>query len=389
MRVRHVLVLVRLVAVLGVLLMSMSGCRLTSSHTRAMGRLYLPASTTSVLVIITNSESSLTMRALALRSARPGERLLILSVRDGAVLASSQAPPSPSMQVVEPPSALPAHSTSFQKARYAQAVALYQSTVLRDMATLRNQQYQELTAWARSVVATADAKAILQSARNASISADLDSAASDLFSLRQAGLGYGTGTVVAIMGIDDTSAPFAPTLPSGLRGSSVVVDNFPGSVDEQAAWQSSLAQGDAARAVLLTPATEDQLVPVVQQGLDGAVTDTLTSVLFALGQYKIQAAALPQMRQLLYLLTVKYPGATVTVNGNTDNLPAPGGNLQLSRLRAQEVEEWLIAYGVAAGRLQAFGYGDTDPVAPDTSHGQPLNRRVVIVIDPATAAGTG
>ncbi|HJY62328.1 MAG TPA: hypothetical protein VJ418_38615, partial [Streptosporangiaceae bacterium] len=147
------------------------------------------------------------------------------------------------MQVVEPPSALPAHSTSFQKARYAQAVALYQSTVLRDMATLRNQQHQELTAWARSVVATADAKAILQSARNASISADLDSAASDLFSLRQAGLGYGTGTVVAIMGIDDTSAPFAPTLPSGLRGSSVVVDNFPGSVDEQAAWQSSLAQG--------------------------------------------------------------------------------------------------------------------------------------------------
>jgi outer membrane protein OmpA-like peptidoglycan-associated protein len=293
------------------------------------------------------------------------------------------------MQVVEPPSALPAHSTSFQKARYAQAVALYQSTVLRDMATLRNQQHQELTAWARSVVATADAKAILQSARNASISADLDSAASDLFSLRQAGLGYGTGTVVAIMGIDDTSAPFAPTLPSGLRGSSVVVDNFPGSIDEQAAWQSSLAQGDAARAVLLTPATEDQLVPIVQQGLDGAVTDTLTSVLFALGQYKIQAAALPQMRQLLYLLTVKYPGATVTVNGYTDNLPAPGGNLQLSRLRAQEVEEWLIAYGVAAGRLQAFGYGDTDPVAPDTSHGQPLNRRVVIVIDPATAAGTG
>ena len=38
---------------------------------------------------------------------------------------------------------------------------------------------------------------------------------------------------------------------------------------------------------------------------------------------------------------------------------------------------------------QAFGYGDTDPVAPNTAHGQPLDRRVVVVIDPATAARAG
>jgi outer membrane protein OmpA-like peptidoglycan-associated protein len=281
---------------------------------------------------------------------------------------------------------LPAHATSFQKARYAQAVQHYQKTVLRDIAMLRSQQQEELTAWAQSVVATADAKAILQSARNASLSAALGSAASDLFSLRQAGLGYGTETVIAIVGVYQTAAGFVPTLPSGLHGSSVVVNNFPGTIDEQADWQSSLMQSGAARVVVLTPATEDQLVPVVQQGLDGAVTDTLTSVLFALGQYRLQAAALPQMRHLLHLLTVKYPRATVTINGYTDNLPVPGGNLRLSQLRAQEVEDWLIAHGIAAGRLQAFGYGDTDPVAPNTSHGQPLNRRVVVVIDPAVSS---
>lgn len=322
-------------------------------------------------------------------SARLGERLLILSTQDGAVLASSQAPPSPNMQITGPPAALPTYPTSFQKARHAQAAEQYQKTVLHDVASLRTREQEELAAWAKSVVASADARAILQSSRNGSIAADLGSVASDLFSLWQAGLGYGTGTVIAIMGVDDTPAGFAPTLPSGLRRSSVVVDNFPGNVDQQAAWQSSLMQSGAARVVLLTPVTEDQLVPVVQQGLDGAVTDTLTSVLFALGQYKLQAAALPQMRRLLYLLSVKYPHATVSINGYTDNLPAPGGNLQLSQLRAQEVENWLIAHGVAAGRLQAFGYGDTDPVAPNTPDGQPLNRRVVVVIDPATAAGAG
>lgn len=357
-----------------------------------MRRLSLPASPTSVLVIITNPDSSLAMqatRALAIASARPGERLVILSEQDGAVLASSQAPPSPTTQVAKALAALPAHPTSFQKARYAQAIQQCQRTVLRDMATLRSQQHEELTTWARSVVAAADAKAILQSARTDSISSDLGSAASDLFSLRQAGLGYVTGTVIAIMDADETMASLIPRLPSGLRGSSIVVDNFPGNSDEQAAWQSGLAQGGAVRVVLLTSATEDQLMPIVQQGLDGAVTDTLTSVLFGLGQYKLQAVALPQLRRLLYLLTVRYPRATVIIDGYTDNLPAPGGNLRLSQLRAQEVEGWLIAHGVAAARLEAFGYGDTDPVVPNTADGQPLNRRVVVVIDPATTAGAG
>jgi outer membrane protein OmpA-like peptidoglycan-associated protein len=389
MNPRHVPALVRFVVVLGVLLTTLSGCRVTFSHPPTMRRLSLPAVRTSVLVIIANPDSALAMLAagaLAMNSVRPGERLLILDAQDGAVLASSQAPPSPSIQIAGPPAALPAHPTSFQKARHAQAVQQYQKAVLRNTASLRRQQQEGLAAWAKSVIAMADAGAILQSSQTVSISADLTAATSDLFSLRQAGLGYGPGTVVAIMGVDRTTARFTPTLPSGLQASSVVVDDFPGSIDEQAAWQSSLMQGGAARVVVLTPATEDQLVPVVQQGLDGAVTDTLTSVLFALGRYELQAAALPQMRRLLYLLTVKYPHATVIINGYTDNLPVPGGNLRLSQLRAQEVEEWLIAHGVVAGRLQAFGYGDTDPVAPNTAHGQPLNRRVVIVIDPATAA---
>jgi outer membrane protein OmpA-like peptidoglycan-associated protein len=192
--------------------------------------------------------------------------------------------------------------------------------------------------------------------------------------------------VIVIVGITSTIAPAAPESLTGLQGSTVVVDDFPGTTNEEFAWQASLVQGGAARAVVLTPATDDQLISVVQQGLDGAVTDTLTSVLFGLGQYKLQAAALAQLRQLQRLLTVEYPHATASINGYTDNLPVPGGNLQLSRQRAQEIEQWLIAHGIEAGRLQSFGYGDTDPVASNTPTGQPLNRRVVVVIDPAVSA---
>lgn len=48
-----------------------------------------------------------------------------------------------------------------------------------------------------------------------------------------------------------------------------------------------------------------------------------------------------------------------------------------------------VVLGKSDWRLEAFGYGDSDPVAPDAADGQPLNRRVVVVIDPATAAGAG
>jgi outer membrane protein OmpA-like peptidoglycan-associated protein len=387
----RVSVLVPIVVVLGILLTGLSGCRvMLASHHPVLHRLLLPAARTSVLIIITSPDSLLAMRAtgvLAARSARPGERLLILNAQDGAIMASSQAPPPPSLQIVAPPAPLPSHATGFQRARHAQAVRHYQSMLLGSLAFLQELQHQALAAWAESVVAKAYALRLPQTMRNVSISADLEAAASDLFSLRQAGLGFEAGTVIAIMGVDGTAARFAPTLPPGLQDCSVVVDNYLGSTDEQAAWQSSLMQGGAARVVLTTSATEDQLVLIVWQGLDGAVTDTLTSVLFAPGQYRIQAAALPQMRHLLDLLVVKYPRSIVTINGYTDNLPVSGGNLRLSQLRAQAVELWLIAHNIPAGRMQAFGYGDSDPVAPNTSDGQPLNRRVVIVIDPATPAG--
>jgi outer membrane protein OmpA-like peptidoglycan-associated protein len=377
---------IQLVAVLGVLTLGLSGCGLHRPETTR--KLVLPASRASVLVVIANAGSPQSMRAtgaLAAASARPGETIIILSLAGGATLVTSQAPVSPRMQAPVPPAALPSHSTTFQQDQHAQAVRQYQGMLQRDLAALRRQQQEELAAWARSVVASAGSDPVLRRTQNASIGADLGAAAADLFSLRQAGLGSEAGTVIAILGVG-SAARTVPTPPARLQGSTVVVDGFPGSISEQAAWQASLLQGGAARAVLLTPATDDQLTPVVQQGLGGAVTDTLTSVPFGLGQYTLRTAALPQLRHLLRLLTVSYPGATATINGYTDNLPVPGGNLRLSRLRARQIEQWLVAHGVPAGRIQTFGYGDTDPVAPDTANGQPLNRRVVVVIDPAAPA---
>lgn len=383
---------VLLMVMVGALVLGISGCMfMPSSQPRGMRSLFLPPPRASVLVIITNPGSESAMRAtgaLVEGSARAGERIVILSAQTGGVLVSFQAPGSPTAQVPAPPVPVAPHSTSFQKARHAQAVQENEGIVRRVRAALQRREQETLEAWSRSVVAEIQVRAVLQDTEHVNISADLGAAVSDLSSLRQSGMGDDAAEVIAIIGIGGQAVPSAPTPPAGLESSTVVVDDFPGTTDEEAAWQASLVQGGAARAVLLTPAADGQLVPVVRQGLDGAVTDTLTSVLFDLGQYKLRAVAMPQLRHLLYLLTVAYPHATASINGYTDSLPVPGGNLLLSQRRAQAVEDWLVAHGVAAGRLQAFGYGDTDPVAPNASSGQPLNRRVVVVIDPAVSAPT-
>jgi flagellar motor protein MotB len=381
---------VRFVVALGVLLAGISGCKvLPQSHQQGTRNLRLAPADPSVLVVITDPESAAVMRAtgaLVVGTVRASERVIILSARGGALLASGKALGSPSMSVADPPVA-PRHPTTFQRARYEHAVEKYRTMVSRDRAALVSRQREQLSAWAATLVARAASRPDLQSTQGTDVGADLGAASSAIVSMRQAGLPYGTPAVIAVIAAGQAAAPVPA---AGLQASTVVLNDFPGSSAEQAAWQSSLVQDGAARAVVLTPATDDQLVSVVRQGLDGAITDTLTSVLFTRGQYTLQPAALPQLRHLLHLLhllAVTYPQATATVNGYTDNLPVPGpgGNLLLSRRRAQTVLRWLVAHNVAAGRLQAFGYGDTDPVATDTPGGQPLNRRVVVVIDPAVA----
>jgi outer membrane protein OmpA-like peptidoglycan-associated protein len=349
--------------------------------------LTLPGVRSSELIVITDQGTPAAMKtagALLVGSARVNERVIIIGDRGGALLGSSMAPAPPSMQAPEPPDPLPADPTSFQKARYSQAAQQYQKQLQEARQSLRNRQHAQLVTWMQGVAAQAEFRARQLHSGSPDITASLREAAGDLSSLRQSGTGSAVGETIVIIGVDAAAAPSAPSMSASLQGSTVVVDDFPGTDDEEAAWQAALDQSGARRTVILTPATGSQLAATVQQGLDGAVADTLTSVLFALGSSTLEPAALPQLRRLLHLLTVTYPDATATIDGYTDNLPVPGGNLQLSLRRAQEVFTWLAANKVAASRLQAVGRGDTNPVAPNTPHGQPLNRRVVVIIDPAT-----
>lgn len=80
-------------------------------------------------------------------------------------------------------------------------------------------------------------------------------------------------------------------------------------------------------------------------------------------------------------------GVTVEVGGHTDSKGSDRYNQRLSRKRAAAVREYLIAGGIAADRLVAKGYGESNPIAPnqnsdgsDNPEGRARNRRVELRI---------
>jgi outer membrane protein OmpA-like peptidoglycan-associated protein len=84
----------------------------------------------------------------------------------------------------------------------------------------------------------------------------------------------------------------------------------------------------------------------------------------------------PVLNQVLALFTGT-PEFAAEVGGHTDNIGKPPYNLTLSDGRAAAVKSWLVAHGVAAGRVSSHGYGDTQPLVPNTTDENRFkNRRV-------------
>ncbi len=82
---------------------------------------------------------------------------------------------------------------------------------------------------------------------------------------------------------------------------------------------------------------------------------------------------------------IQYPNSLVDVYGHTDSTGSDAFNQTLSENRARTVMNYLISRGVPAARLRSQGFGETIPVAENTTEaGRAKNRRVEIKIVPVT-----
>jgi len=78
---------------------------------------------------------------------------------------------------------------------------------------------------------------------------------------------------------------------------------------------------------------------------------------------------------------LKYPEITFEIAGHTDSDGAAEYNLGLSTRRAQTVYDYLAGKGVAENRMSVQGYGESQPIADNTSAaGKAENRRVVLSV---------
>jgi outer membrane protein OmpA-like peptidoglycan-associated protein len=74
-----------------------------------------------------------------------------------------------------------------------------------------------------------------------------------------------------------------------------------------------------------------------------------------------------------------YPETVILVEGHTDNTGTVQYNIDLSKLRATTVSDYLISKGVAKDRFEIKWYGEDQPKYPnDTDANRKLNRRVEV-----------
>lgn len=106
----------------------------------------------------------------------------------------------------------------------------------------------------------------------------------------------------------------------------------------------------------------------------------LKNVFFETNSAELKPVSVIEIDKLFQLLADN-PTLKVQINGHTDNVGKPADNLKLSTARAKAVADYLVGKGIDAVRLGSKGFGETKPIADNsTEAGRALNRRTEFVV---------
>jgi len=101
---------------------------------------------------------------------------------------------------------------------------------------------------------------------------------------------------------------------------------------------------------------------------------------FEFDDYRIGEASYPILDQVVDIMK-RYPALSLEIAAHTDNMGSFEYNMILSQRRAQSMVDYLISQGIEAERLIGKGYGESRPIASNTTEeGKMLNRRVEFII---------
>jgi OOP family OmpA-OmpF porin len=116
---------------------------------------------------------------------------------------------------------------------------------------------------------------------------------------------------------------------------------------------------------------DPKLVNVTLQA--GALFDVNKSNIKSRGKEKLDILA----RKLKETITTE----NIEIAGHTDSTGSDAYNQRLSQRRAQSVKDYLVTQGVPSEKIQTIGFGESKPVASNTTkQGRARNRRVEVRI---------
>ena len=137
--------------------------------------------------------------------------------------------------------------------------------------------------------------------------------------------------------------------------------------NQEAALQQQFAASEAAN---------------IQRNADVLAVTFKSDVLFDINSAVLKPGANTEINRVSQVL-VQYPQTTIQIAGHTDSTGSEVYNQQLSERRAMSVQNALANQGVASSRMRTIGFGESQPVADNTTEaGRQLNRRVVVTITP-------
>jgi outer membrane protein OmpA-like peptidoglycan-associated protein len=126
---------------------------------------------------------------------------------------------------------------------------------------------------------------------------------------------------------------------------------------------------------------ELERVAEVKKTENGLLVQMKNDILFDTGSDGVKPEGVGELAKVGDIIA-KYSDDRVRIEGYTDSVGDAKHNQALSERRAQAVKTVLVSRGVQDGQISTHGFGESKPVADNsTSDGRAKNRRVELHID--------
>ncbi len=125
---------------------------------------------------------------------------------------------------------------------------------------------------------------------------------------------------------------------------------------------------------------ENKGCPIIEEEIQEILKEAFDNLEFEPSKAVIRDASLASLNELAQVLS-KRPEWILHISGHTDSKGDNNVNMQLSKRRAEAVRDFLESKGVDKSRMKVFYFGETKPIASNsTAEGRQHNRRVEMEI---------